>query len=1261
MPPTSKTRVRDLFQIPEQIGRMDFTVALADGISRADETVKTYVLTPQIVQSFREALGLIDQAQHKCQSQATYLHGSFGSGKSHFMAILSLLLADHEGAWRRPELHALRVDFPWIGEATILELHVHMLNQPNVETPIFRAYLNHVREHHPEADLPALFADERLFEDAQSLLTRLGEEKFFAPMNEAKAKAKATAKAKTSSRRERMGKTKARSHTGIWDRARFDAARQSFKVEERAKLLTALTKTHFTSYVDSSPFIDIDRGLGILSRHAKALGYDVIVLLLDELILWLSYMGRDPVRLGQSVQRMVKLVEATDNDRPAPFCSFVARQRALREMVGEELAGPDDAHLGEVLDHARGRFGTISLGDNNLPAIVDKRVLIPRDKSAKDALSATFDRLRSESQHKGSWTTLLGTGHDAKSFRKLYPFSPVLIDALVALSNALQRQRTAIKLLTELLMRHIEDLRLGQLVGIGDLFDVMAEGEKSTEGVLGARFDAARKLYKFDLLPLIQETNGTEHKDRCQRERPEHPPDLGCANCPEKACRNDNRVIKTLLTAALVPGVKAFRDLTARRLVELNHGFLTSKIPGRETAVLVGKLRKWASNIGQLRVDEQNDPLVSIQLEGVDVRPLLEQARSVDTDQRRRKTLYELLFAALDLESKSDELSGDLSQKHEWRGTRRPGTLRFDNVRRLSPEQLRCPEHLDWRLIIDYPFDEAGFGPHDDERVLESFLDEGGGTWTLVWLPSFFSAASNRTLGELVKIDHILGTTANFDRFVGHLSVEQQESAKLTLHNLQSQKRQHLRRVLAKAYGLVRDVAEDDADLDPARSVDRHLILLKHGASLGASLPGHLGEAFRVYVTALLDARYPRHPRFRDPLTSPRIERILEHYQAMTEAPDKKINIDGRELKELRGTLCELGLITVTESTAHIRSDGLLQTIESRRLQKGVEHPRADEVLHWADSNEQMGLQADAQAVLVRAYALSESRTLIHDGHPFEVHKHREIPGDVLLELPELPSKQEWLQAIEMAGHTFGVSVPRKALSGDNLRRFSEAVSAKISAQGESALRLPLALVRWRQELHLTEASDRLATAEAASKLIESLQDQSPAEQARVLAGFDAEALQSSPSAIGKSLATSRENLLVLDNPLILGVFNQLLNLQNLDEATLVLQDLQAILRKDELHGALARRVRQLAESGQEILARGRQTPPPPPPLISPPPPPDVSVLITREFETKGRAAILRDLEDLFGELRDALNEQNIDEFELRGHIELRGKRGGDA
>lgn len=96
--------LRDLVEIPTSVQRSDFVVSLAQGIDDAERTVGTYVVTEQLVTAFDQALSLVASAIGDRRSKGAYLHGSFGSGKSHFMAVLHLLLQQHPAARAVPEL-----------------------------------------------------------------------------------------------------------------------------------------------------------------------------------------------------------------------------------------------------------------------------------------------------------------------------------------------------------------------------------------------------------------------------------------------------------------------------------------------------------------------------------------------------------------------------------------------------------------------------------------------------------------------------------------------------------------------------------------------------------------------------------------------------------------------------------------------------------------------------------------------------------------------------------------------------------------------------------------------------------------------------------------------------------------------------------------------------------------------------------------------------------------------------------------------------
>mgnify|MGYP007080587789 CR=1 FL=1 len=94
------TLLRDVITIPERAGAEDYVLRLSDSVGdgAAARTLDAYVVTPSIVEAFDAALGLTAAAITDHQSRGAYLDGSFGSGKSHFMAVLHALLRQEAAA-----------------------------------------------------------------------------------------------------------------------------------------------------------------------------------------------------------------------------------------------------------------------------------------------------------------------------------------------------------------------------------------------------------------------------------------------------------------------------------------------------------------------------------------------------------------------------------------------------------------------------------------------------------------------------------------------------------------------------------------------------------------------------------------------------------------------------------------------------------------------------------------------------------------------------------------------------------------------------------------------------------------------------------------------------------------------------------------------------------------------------------------------------------------------------------------------------------
>lgn len=1210
--------VKPLFDLPTSIHRIGFVEVLSKAIETPKATADKYVVTPPIRESFDKSLRLVGTSLRDARSQATFLHGSFGSGKSHFMALLSLMLDGNEDVWRLPDLHPLRGKHDWVGGKKLLQLHFHMIGSESLEEAIFLRYIEHVRAHHPEATVPGLFADERLFADARKLLDELGDEAFFAKMNEGGAGNAAWGK---------FG------GGATWDRARFDETVRSTDPEVREKLFSALVKTRFGSYAEESrQFTDLDSGLGIVSRHAKALGYDAVVLFLDELVLWLASRASDVSWFHNEVQKMVKLVESQDSHRDIPFVSFIARQRDLCEMVGEDYLGSEDKRVRDSLNWSGGRYETITLEDRNLPAIVKKRVLKRADDTTEAQLTEAFAKLKKGAG--SSWQTMLGQ-LDAEAFQSLYPFSPALVEALVALSNSLQRERTAIKLLTEILVEHIEDLTLGQVVGVGDLYDVLAGGEDTADGVMKSRFESAKQMYTYRFLPVLQQAHKTDSPEACQRLRPDHPARLGCSNCPKTGCRTDNRLIKTLIIAALVPEVSALKDMTASKLVQLNHGTLRVPIPGTEVNIVAGKLGNWAAQIGQLHIGPGSDPTVRLQLEGVELGPILEQASHVDTQGARQRVLRDLLFAAMGVDAIQDW--GKDHKHKDWRGTDRAGHIRFGNVRKMGPEQLRCPDEHDWRLIVDYPFDDAEFGPHHDLEVIERFRDDAP-SWTLVWLPSFFSQSMNNMLGELVILEHILSSTQTTRGYVSTLSVENQSRAINDLQNLKTQKQSRVTMALEQCYGLA---AVKEGDLDGARSVEKHLHVLTPGATVVPTLAANLFTALDNYVPALLEARYPRHPVFTKKLTARRVGDLVQRFGDIVDAQEKRIGADKGTVDELAGTLGVLGLVRTTETAVHLVEDRVLQHLENKRMQAADERPDVGTVRRWIDETGKMGLQPEALDLVVRCYARYTARTFVSGDRPEPPKAGKTIPDFIVLEKPDLPGEADWHAAIEKGGTMLGLKMRGRARHADSLKTFEAELASLVANAVTPCAELPRLLKQRLTELGLDEEVDRLATATSAEALVSGLQGKPGKAQAELLAAFDAE---TSERAVGRSVGAADKLAAVLRDDLVFGAFAQLRNRTGeLEGAEETLEAVSSVLRQDELNQAAAERLRSLAVQAQQIL--------------NPPPAPG-RVAFEAALSRTGKAAVLTRLQEAVDEVKRALEAEG-DEVTMTGQIRITvpGKR----
>ena len=1187
------TLIKDLIAIPERVHQGDFVLKLADGLAHARATVRDYVVTPQLAACFENALGFIEDAVRTRASKAAYLHGSFGSGKSHFMAVLNLLLSGNLDARSIPELAHVVIKLDgWAAGKRFLMVPYHMIGAHDLESAILGQYADHIRRLHPDAPVPGFYLSEDLFRDARGERSRLGDAAFFDRLNEGKA-----------GPTDGWGDIDA----GIWDAAGFEAAMLEPPTgTERQRLIADLVRVFYPSYAKvqashGGGFVPLDEGLAIMSQHAQGLGYDTVILFLDELILWLATHAADVNFVSREGSKLSKLVEAIHADRPVPLVSFIARQRDLRELVGQNLAGAIQLQFADVLKHWEARFHRITLEDRNLPVIAQRRVLKPVSETARQTLDNAFGEfIRGRRE---VLDTLLGSTGEEVMFRQVYPFSPALVQTLIAVSSVLQRERTALRLMLQLLVDRRDELALGQIIPVGDLFDVIADGDEPFSDAMRYHFENAKKLYRTKLLPLLERTHDLSWAE-------------AATGNPAKALalRNDARLLKTLLLAALVPEVEALKALTGPRLAALNHGSVKSPIPGRENQMVLNKLRNWATEVGEIKITEDVNPIISIQITGVDTDPILASVASEDNPGNRRRLVRTMLFDMLGIPENEDLFENLVEYGFTWRGTRRQVNVAYENVRELSDQRLRNQDGA-WSVIIDFPFDDdPNMGPsYDIARIQEFQGRHDGRADTIVWLPSHLSIKAARDLGTLARLNYVLTGEQRFTDHSRHLSAIDRDQARALLTNQRSQLQQRMRAYLEVAYGI--------AD-EPRDAVDRTLDGSEHLLSLNGFRPAMpvgatLKAAFDKLLDQLFTYQFPAHPLFDGEVKVSVLKKVLPEIQKALAEPDGRVFIADKAVRQLVRSVANPLKMGEMGETHFVISHHWRSHFTQRHSQQGgamtVRRLRG-----WTDEPQRMGLTREVQNFVILVFAEQTNRTFVK-GTATARPTLDSLDDDLELREQTLPPEAEWREAVRRAGALFGLT-PAEVRNAGNVAKLTEALTEKVGERRPHVEALVRELERKLQAYGVeTATANRLITVRAALAMLTGV---AAAPSTGMIAAFAAATIQTSDTAMGQAIAKAKDLEEALRDS-AWSVFDILrtLNDHRKDAAGAILARVVEILSSDEHAIALKPARDEQHGKALRLLSDTPKPAPVPTPTPTPTPPADPTEVVIASKEQRNLSA----------------------------------------
>jgi hypothetical protein len=1163
--------LRELIDIPESLPANRFVLKLSQGVLDPEGTLRDYVVTEQLAKSFDAALGVIRDSLSSRASNGSYLHGSFGAGKSHFMAVLHLILTGNHQARAIPELaNVIHGHNDWMAGKSFLLVPYHMIGAASLDEGILKGYVDFLGRTQPDVALPLVHKSAGLIEQARRDRKSFGDEAFFNVLNEARAA------------RSGWGQIAAE-----WTAARFDAAASATPTApEHLALVQKLGEHYRAAQNVLSEYVDLDDGLSILSRHTKALGYDGLVLFLDELMLWLASHSTDQAFLENETAKLAKLVEPQNPNRPAPIASFIARQRDLRDLVGPGVTGAGKLNYIDFVRWNSGRFGTIELADRNLPVIAEKRVLRPKSDATRAEIDAAFHR--TASVRSSVMNTLLTTDGDRKMFRQVYPFSPALIQTLVAVSSVLQRERTALKVLMQLLVDHRDTLEVTDLVPVGDLFDILIHGDTVTDTDVVTHFENAQKLLTLKLLPMLETQHG---KTREEIER------LPAKDPVRKAFLADERLLKTLLLAALVPEVEALRGMTAERLAALNHGTIASPIVGGEVQTVGNKVRAWAAQVGEIRISgDPRNPSIGIVLTDVDTDSILQRAASEDSYGNRVKIIRQIVFQqALGIEN-----AALFEQEHslEWRGIDRDSAIVFRNVRDMSPEQL-CNLADHWKVVIDFPFDQQNFSPRDDLSKLDECRRAKGSTKTIGWVPAFFSQRTLDDLGRLAVLEHVLSGN-RFDGYASHLTPSARQAAHGILENQRDTLRGQLVAAVNIAYGLgsgsAAGVIDQSHEIDLAdrfQSLATGLALRPPAqASLSAALDDLLGQA--------LAWEFPAAPELGTSLTTGKLNTVLRKVVEASQARDGRASVERDDRTLLRQIANPLLLGEMPHDGTHFVIGHHWKEHFNRQRAQDSGSLTVEKLRRWIDEPKRMGLSRPAQNLVILAWAAQNGMSFtLHGGTCEGSITSLDDTWELTQETP--PDQGEWDKGLPRVGSLFGVAVSPLATAanavtaGTRVKEIATAAATPVNRYTR-LLETRLAALGIAKD-----SADRLKTAQATGATLAQVATAAPKDVVGVLSRA---VVPTSERAMSECLTKAATWSQALEDRLwdLVGQIQQAdAEVQARAEPTLA--DVRNALSHDD-HVATTPLKEVLDTAYHRLLAVFVRTPPPPVAPVVPPEPP---------------------------------------------------------
>jgi hypothetical protein len=424
--------IRDVIEIPDRKPSLVIKVGEIGMEERRREYVESYVITELIAKELESLVkSIAESAETGFQGIGVWVDGPYGSGKSHFLSFLGLLLQCDEMAWRRLNLSSLDPYLDSLKRYPVFVVPVNALDDPD---SFRRNFYRAVERQLERRSLPPVELS-----STRKLISEFERQAEAQPL--------------------RWDLLFENSLT-VTDRENFERMK-----EENPDELAGEIRRHV--YGDAAVGVmdfyePMTEGMRKLTEHLRDQGFKALVVLLDEITLLLR--GRERDFQGRTLADINRMLE--HENAALPVWALVSRHIELEDIVGQD-----------AIAHLRDRFQKrIEMQAVDLYEVCFRRVLRRRDggEVIQEALERNWENLPQE-QRRTLAELYGGEGELRSALEKLYPFHPTILDTLVAVTHRLSRERTAISVMYDMLFE-VADEPIGTWLPYARAFDVLFSG-----------------------------------------------------------------------------------------------------------------------------------------------------------------------------------------------------------------------------------------------------------------------------------------------------------------------------------------------------------------------------------------------------------------------------------------------------------------------------------------------------------------------------------------------------------------------------------------------------------------------------------------------------------------------------------------------------------------------------------------------------------------------------------------------------------------